>query len=131
MTMTSSPEFYQPGRLCTSCGLAFTVEGFKVHICTPSPRASILEEASRLTVGDRNEIHGDPIPAMELFMDLAQPVIDAPNLPKAVRGAMILDAYKTARALHNPFHRDNWVDGCAYKAIAGEAAERSTERPGK
>ena len=97
----------------------------------PEPiRGAILDAAKAHTLGDRNDTHGDPIPAMELFMDLVEPILERrKSLPKAAAGALILDAYKRARILHNPYHRDSYEDGCAYTAIAGEAAHRSRTTP--
>lgn len=93
----------------------------------PEPvRGLILDAAKAHTLGDRNDIHGDPIPMMEKFMDLIEPIlVERERLPKAMTGALILDAYKTARVLHNPKHRDSFEDKCAYGAIAGEAASRT------
>lgn len=116
-------------RYCSDCsGWYGAGEGCECETgsLTPEPiRGAILDAAKGHTLGDRNTTHGDPIPAMELFMDLARPIIDTKDLPEAVRGALILNAYKIARILHNPYHRDSYEDGCAYIAIAGEAAERS------
>lgn len=97
----------------------------------PEPiRGAILDAAKGHTLGDRNATHGDPIPAMELFMDLVEPILERrKSLPKAMVGAMIQDAYKRARMLHNPYHQDSYEDGCAYTAIAGEAAHRSRTTP--
>lgn len=88
------------------------------------PRGFILEEAARLTLGSRNQEHGDPLPNMELLAYLSAPILSANGLPDGVRGALLMLVAKLARGLYNPSLRDTWVDLAAYAAIAGECAER-------
>lgn len=85
-------------------------------------REAILLEAARLTMGDRNETHGEPLPNMELVAYFALPVLSA-DIPDGVRGAVLGLIQKLARGLYNPYHRDTWIDLAAYSAIAGECAE--------
>lgn len=130
----NEPPLPEGWTLCGHCGVSR--ERGKAHSCYSEPkppepvRGAILDAAKAHTLGDRNDTHGDPIPAMELFMDLVEPILERrKSLPKAAAGALILDAYKRARILHNPYHRDSYEDGCAYTAIAGEAAHRSRTTP--
>lgn len=88
-------------------------------------RGAMLDEAKRLTEGDRNATHGDPIPNMELFDYLAKPIYQAERMPPAVKGALINVVHKLARLIYNHSHRDSYCDLAAYAAIAGEAAQRS------
>ncbi|MBK8184220.1 MAG: hypothetical protein IPK63_15600 [Candidatus Competibacteraceae bacterium] len=86
-------------------------------------REAILLEAARLTLGSRNQEHGDPLPNMELLAYFSAPILSANVLPDGVRGALLMLVAKLARGLYNPHLRDTWIDLAAYAAIAGECAE--------
>lgn len=42
--------------------------------------------------------------------------------------AQMMVGFKQARAKGNPAHGDNFTDGCGYFALAGEIAQRATDR---
>lgn len=98
-----------------------------------TPRGDILRKAAALTEGDRNAAYGDPVVNLGIQGELTTPFIRVlQNNPKfytlpeptrhALLGAMFQVLGKIARiAAGDPKHMDNYIDGAAYFAIAGEA----------
>ena len=88
-------------------------------------RQRVLEEAVRLTTGDRDKTYGDATTNMRAFAAL----IDAywthrnPETSTPAHDAAIIMALaKIARiAVGQTTHRDNYVDAAAYIAMAYEA----------
>ena len=94
-----------------------------------TPRGKILEEAKRLTEGDRNKTHGDPKPNMECFAQLLDAYLIGRDeyeigsgLLDSIDGAIIMCLFKIARIAGNRKHTDSYIDLAAYAAIAGECA---------
>lgn len=85
-----------------------------------SPRVSALEEAARLTAGDRNREYGEPVPNMQHIADIFN-AITKRDLT-AWEAATFLRAVKLARSATNKTHRDSTVDEMAYAGIAFECA---------
>lgn len=89
-------------------------------------RAEILDTAKQLVMHDRAAEHGDAgrefaFAAARMTVTLQQFGLleDGRSLDAAVV-PMLLDDLKKARACTNPNNMDNFVDGCGYKALAGE-----------
>jgi hypothetical protein len=89
-------------------------------------RGNILETARGLTEGDRNKSYGDPLTNLQCFAGMVDYYARAlPGRPlDAVDGAVLMILAKVSRIAVNKGHKDNYVDLCAYGAIAGECAER-------
>jgi hypothetical protein len=92
-----------------------------------STRAAILRVASELTTGDRAQTYGSPVDNMRCFADLVSAYLttavglSTPLTPE--HGAMIMTLAKIARTASPTLrHADNYIDGAAYFAIAGECA---------
>lgn len=87
-------------------------------------RASILTDALGLTLGDRNTSYGDPYNNLLIFTRLINAAYGT-NL-EAEDGAIIMELAKLSRILPNKhnYHEDNYTDGAAYMAIAGECHAR-------
>jgi len=94
-------------------------------------RQGILETASNLTSGDRNKSYGEPIENMTAFADLCEVYFRScrsTDALDAVDGAVIMALSKIARIGMSRGHVDNYVDGAAYMAIAGECDQILKER---
>tara|TARA_Y100000401_G_C8293387_1_gene210013 strand:- start:684 stop:1052 length:369 start_codon:yes stop_codon:yes gene_type:complete len=85
----------------------------------PPERAVCLETAKALVCGERARQHGDAEVTYKLCADFwkAYKGIDF----TVVDVLMMMDLMKTARQALNPKERDNYVDGCGYKALAFES----------
>jgi hypothetical protein len=83
-------------------------------------RFKILEEATRLTATDRQEKYGTPYNNHRRIANLWSAYMDQEITPEQVAVMMVL--MKIARSMQE-HHPDNYVDGTAYFAIAGELAE--------
>ena len=97
-----------------------------------STRVKMLEEAARLTAGDRDATYGDPTTQHRCMGQLME-VFDRFDVNKdspAHRAAMFLILNKVSRIACGKLKDDNYIDGAAYFAIAGEARdeERTRER---
>lgn len=91
-------------------------------------RTRILEQAIEYTSVDRNSSYGEPEDNFQAIADLWNPWLRKrfdvlfDLQPHDVAWLMIL--MKAARAAHDPFVRDNYVDTAGYAACGGECAER-------
>jgi len=90
-----------------------------------------LSEAARLVAGDREKTHGDKLINHSNIADLwtgwlrARGLIARDDAVTAHDVAMMMALLKTARTLTGKHNPDDYVDGGAYIAIAGEIAERT------
>lgn len=85
-----------------------------------TPRASILAEANTLIHGERQADYGEPA---ENFADIAAGwAVIFKNGVTPAKVALAMDWLKTCRAIKTATHRDSYVDGCGYKALAAELA---------
>lgn len=99
------------------------IEGFNPEI---SVRQEILETALELTTGDRAKTYGPPKPNLTCFANLVEAYLKGRNdisSVDATDGAVIMALAKISRIAANKKHKDNYIDGAAYMAIAGECAE--------
>lgn len=83
-------------------------------------RSEILDTAKQYVNVDRAGTHGDA----ESNFGLIAAYWSA-HLNVSIRAhdvAVMMTLMKLARARSNPKHTDNWVDGCGYLALGGEAA---------
>lgn len=93
-------------------------------------RGQILDTAKGLTTGDRNKSYGPPIDNLTTYANLCTAYIfgkggnDNELLAlDAVDAAVLMVLAKVSRIAANRGHKDNYVDGAAYMAIAGECDE--------
>ena len=82
-------------------------------------RFEIFEEAKRLTAKDRQEKYGTPYNNHRRIANLWSAYLDETITPEQV--AIMMALMKVARSMQE-HHEDNYVDGTAYFAIAGELA---------
>lgn len=85
-------------------------------------RGDILQEASRLTHGDRNKNYGDPLTNHQRIAALWSVYLESEITPS--QAAIMLALVKVARLIESSDHLDSFIDGAAYFAIAGEIAHR-------
>lgn len=91
-------------------------------------RSKILSTAESLTTGDRNRTYGSPHQNMTDFAELVTTYIRtkykgiSPEYLKLTPedGCRIMQLAKWARTFNPGFHADNYIDDCAYGAMAGE-----------
>lgn len=83
-------------------------------------RGEILNEANRLTHGDRDKNYGTPYTNHKRIADIWSVILGIEVTPAQV--ALCMAGVKIARLVETPDHLDSFVDGCAYLAIAGELA---------
>jgi hypothetical protein len=99
----------------------------KGEIMTESIREKILNTASKLTANDRNKTYGPPIVNLTTLADLCNAYLKGKNIEyveiDAVDAAIFMVLAKVSRIAANRGHNDNYVDGAAYMAIAGECDE--------
>lgn len=126
--MSESPVRICPNTECAFTGAIAPADRPKPQI---TPRGAVLEEARKLTEGDRNRTHGD-------ILSNHQAIADAWNwwlrhrrllneqvgviLPSDVAEMMSL-LKKGRKVSGHASHHDHGVDDCAYTAIAQELRE--------
>lgn len=94
-----------------------------------SKRVEILHKGAELTSGDRDKTYGDPNVNLECYGNLVNIMLDYGgrnhrwNPTVGAHGGALLNVLsKISRVICGAPHEDNYVDGCTYFAIAGEAA---------
>ena len=83
-------------------------------------RADILDTAKDFITKDRAATHGDAERNFGLIAAYWSAHLNRNIKPHDV--AVMMTLLKLARARSNPKHTDNWIDGCGYLALGGEAA---------
>ena len=83
-------------------------------------RADILDTAKDFITKDRAATHGDAERNFGLIAAYWSAHLNRNIKPHDV--AVMMTLMKLARAKSNPKHIDNWIDGCGYLALGGEAA---------
>jgi hypothetical protein len=97
----------------------------KVIIKAETPhRVKILNKATALTSGNRDQTYGDPHKNMTHMAGMLTAYFSSVTKYKftAEDAAMIMVIAKQSRCKANPgtpFHEDNYIDGAAYLAMAG------------
>lgn len=89
-------------------------------------RTDFLAEAHRLITVDRQEQYGDAhinLANMEIMLD-AFDRICRPDFPIAAKAAIRMALVKIARSQTGIHCRDNYTDGAAYLALAGEICDK-------
>lgn len=90
-----------------------------------SKRVEILKTASNLTSGDRDKAYGTPFNNLSIYTNLVRAYLGDrhANTLDAVDGSIFMVLAKVSRISYNKNHEDNYIDGAAYFAIAGECAD--------
>ncbi len=95
-----------------------------------SIRLEILDEAYHATGNDRNSIYGDPYTNLNCQARMVHAYLHGkygedtdPYTITAHDIAIINTLIKIGRIATGKYHRDNYVDGSAYMAIAGELGD--------
>ena len=83
-------------------------------------RSQILDTAKEYVTKDRAATHGDAESNFGLISCYWSAHLNRNISPHDV--AVMMTLLKLARAKSNPKHADNWIDGCGYLALGGEAA---------
>jgi len=86
-----------------------------------SLRVLDLEEAAKLTSGDRNQAYGNPVSNFQRTAAIFN-AITGQNLT-AYEASLFMVATKLARLETSPLKQDNYVDAMAYLGIVHECAE--------
>lgn len=86
-------------------------------------RDEILDEAKRLTTGDRQADYGDASESFAKVGIVWEQIIGVPV--SATQVALMMSALKIIRATESPAKADNWVDLAGYAALGGEIAGSS------
>jgi hypothetical protein len=93
-------------------------------------RVQVLEEAARLTNGDRNADYGPPVVNLEASGELKATMRRhmVRDISSAELEALDMVLTKIGRIITGPKpKRDNYTDGAAYMAIAWEAAKHDMD----
>lgn len=110
----------------------FTPKAFAFKTLPDAPpdpvRKAMLEEAVKLTCGERNRTYGDPYgqhrDAARIF-NAQNP--QTPLLPSEIVGVLL--AVKRSRLLRTRDHRDSRVDSMAYEGIEHECVLMEQQDP--
>jgi hypothetical protein len=81
-------------------------------------RGEILDEAKRLTLGERDKSYGTPLINHTRIAGLWSIYLEQDITPSQV--AICMGLVKVARLIESPNHLDSFVDLAAYASIAGE-----------
>ena len=92
-------------------------------------RGQILDEAKRLTMGEREQEYGEPVESYTRAVT-AFNALTGHNL-KPHQGALFMEILKADRFEQSPLHLDTAYDGPAYCAIKGEIAHATLLKDGE
>lgn len=81
-------------------------------------RKEILDEANRLTHGDREKNYGSALTNHQRIASLWSTFLQTEITPAQV--AICMGLVKVARLIETPDHLDSFIDLAAYSAISGE-----------
>ena len=82
-------------------------------------RKELLEEAAKITNGERQEHYGTPEDNFARIADLWNAYLGKPYLATQDVAAMMI-LLKTARIAADPKHLDSWIDIAGYASCGGE-----------
>lgn len=94
-----------------------------------SPRAGILDEATTLITGDRNNVYGPPTQDFDRTAGMMNAFGFSVN-GKPLEGhhvAIFMILLKTSRLAWTPDKRDSWVDAAGYAGCGYECAVTEQE----
>lgn len=99
--------------------------------CDFTHRRSVLEEATRLTAGDRNVAYGDPRKDFERTARIWSAYLMNKLSPGQKINhhdvAAMMIGLKLSRIAETPGKRDSWVDAAGYAACGFECVELDRE----
>ena len=84
-------------------------------------RAEVLDDAKQKVTVDRAADHGDMEDNFKTIAAYWSEHLDHKVTPIDV--GIMMTLLKMAIAKGNPYHQDNYVDGCGYLACAGELVD--------
>ena len=84
-------------------------------------RAEVLDTAKEYVTKDRAQDHGDMEGNFTTIAKYWSNHLDHNVTPIDV--GIMMTLLKMARLKGNPYHQDNYVDGCGYLACAGELVD--------
>lgn len=84
-------------------------------------RKEILDEANRLTHGDREKNYGSALTNHQRIASLWSTFLQTEVTPAQV--AICMGLVKVARLIETPDHTDSFIDLAAYAAISGEISD--------
>lgn len=101
-------------------------------------RGRLMLEALDIINGERQDAYGNPEDSFETIADYWTTYIHQKMILACQRStefvinsrdvAVMMALLKVARIGNGTGHKDSYVDGCAYIALAGDMARRNTER---
>ena len=84
-------------------------------------RAEVLDDAKQKVTVERAADHGDMEKNFNTIAVYWSEHLD--HKVTAIDVGVMMTLLKMARAKGNPYHQDNYVDGCGYLACAGELVD--------
>ena len=97
-----------------------------------SPRESLLNDARRITTGERNLSYGEPEDnsrrigeLWNVFLHNRTKPVDAPLEPYEV--FIMMGLMKIARLMHDPSNYDSYLDAVGYLTVAWDAYSSAQE----
>ena len=94
-------------------------------------RGECLDMAKAIVNGQRNLIYGKPEDSFQSIAELWNAYLNAkePDIETCLSGhdvAIMMSLFKIGRiACSDEYHRDNYVDGCGYLALADDMADEN------
>lgn len=89
-------------------------------------RDEILNTALEYVTQDRSNVHGPAEDIFGLIAAMWDPFVKAAIAQRGQLAdydvAAMMNVFKMARAVMNPGHADNWIDGAGYASCGGERA---------
>ena len=108
--------------LCKNCvEKTAKVEAMLCGDVMPRKRGNVLLEAHEVINGQRQDRYGNPEDSFRVIAKLWSTWIGKELFPRDV--AMLMALLKVARARYGAGHRDSYVYGCGYLALAADMAE--------
>jgi len=115
-TLLSAGEIAAGSGLCSSC-----VEKATGKKIVTRKRGNVLLKAHEVINGQRQDAYGNPEDSFQTIARLWSVWLDKEITSRDV--AMLMALLKVARARYGAGHRDSYVDGCGYLALAADMAE--------
>lgn len=119
--MSSKIETFSVQDAIERINTAQGVASAKPMLVDKSVRQMALEEAIRLTVGQRDKEYGSPYVNMSILAGMVRAYLADREVTAADMAAINI-LIKLSRLASNPTHRDSWIDAAAYAGIGLECA---------